>query len=330
MYTTHLFIWYYYFILERLMEKETEQKEKLLISITMSDANDRRKRILENSQKRFERLQRLKRAEHPDNQQQELQSSNSREEVLPNTRQPECVEASQEIDNNSQTNLERYDTHPSVVSSTSNVLEESSEFSLNNEAAPTKIENVVRARKALHISSDGDAKQQKNSQTSTQETIDKAKPKTSESSSTTDESLPSSIEQQDVTTDNKTTFGWFVRKRRFIVFVLLSLLCYCITYKGLDVLLASLSNGRNIWKSSDTFVKLFSAVELQMILMDLFGGRQGGDTQLPLVLSIVLNGLGVPKSSINFASRLMVVVSSALTDFCVYFFVYVVLVQVKV
>ena len=302
----------------------------------MADASERRKqRILGNSQKRLERLQRLKRVEHPDNQQQlETQSPSdiSRDEVSPTTRLPGPVDAPQEISNASPIGKSsgEKDVDPTTASSPSDAQEESSESASHKDTEVTKSENTVRARKPLRASLTDDSDKPKSSQpTPAKETKENEKLHDLGNSSTPSESPVNQKEDLLAPGNNTTVFGWFLKKRRFIVFVLLSLLCYCLRYEGFDVFLASLTGRRNVWKSSDNFIKLFGAVELQMIVVDLFGGQQGSETQLPFMLRIVLNSLRVPKSVTELVSRLITIVSLVLTDFCVYFFIYVILVQLK-
>ena len=127
--------------------------------------------------------------------------------------------------------------------------------------------------------------------------------------------------------------SWFFRKRRLIIFILLALVSYCIAHKGLDVYLTAFLG--SVWRKGggvgkDSFARLYGAVELQMVVVALMGGGSdaGSSSHVPAVLRLAINLAGLPEPLLKVAGKLSSCVQMVVTDFSVYLFTYVLLGQV--
>ena len=298
----------------------------------------RRRKVLANSQKRMERLQRLKRAE-VDNKVTEnsenlpdvfgvknneeikptdrnngedvtpLQSStNSNDEVLSSSRQENLQETSPEVDVFTGTD----DNISSSISSQKIDAEENGD-GCQDEAVTTS----MPPKSSLGSSKDFVTKSP---------IADILRQAMKEEGAENTEEV-----ENEPTEEYSSPLSWFFRKRRLFIFMLLAVVSYCIAHKGLDVYISAMLG--SAWKKGgigkDSFAKLYGAVELQMLVAALISGdvdNVGGST--PALLRLTLNMSGVPKPLLSLAGKLSSCVQMVVTDFCVYLFTYVMLGQV--
>ena len=144
------------------------------------------------------------------------------------------------------------------------------------------------------------------------------------------------INVNDEAKENQVVLSLFFRKRRLIIFVLLALVSYCIAHKGFDIYLSSffayvgipsmawdLKNSGSGVDSS--FAKLYAAVELQMVLGALMSGSDDLTTKVPPMLRLAAGMLGLPSFVLRWMGKLSALVQMVVTDFSVYLFTYVML-----
>ena len=326
---------------------------------TAEDASAlRRRKVLANSQKRMERLQRLKRAEIdnkvtenseniPDvfnvknDQKEEIKLKN--EESSSSTRLTNSQETTDNIGKTTTatTTTATEATEPGVDDkSESNMLNSNSVFS-GDESCSTPLCSQENDKDDIMNIGDEDGCQHEADITTSMP----SKSSLGSEDWATESPIADFIQQardeegaDDVknvesgsTEEDSSPLSWFFRKRRLVIFMLLALVSYCIAHKGLDVYLSALLG--SAWKQGgigkDSFAKLYGAVELQMLVVVLMGGNvndTGGST--PALLRLALNMSGVPKPLLGLVGKLFSCVQMVVTDFCVYLFTYVMLCQV--
>jgi len=252
----------------------------------------RQRKILANSQKRLERLQRLKRSEAELGDTETLPDQFKDDNIEPNT-QGECTEPSVFVESPKLASISKDSAQPDA--NTSNQNENTSEENIDKEQT-IEHENIKQS-----------------------ETTEEVRP------NLTTENTPD-VSTPDVSTpikEDELPLSWFYRKRRFIIFVLLSIISYCISNKGFHVYLSALLG--KTWQQKDSFMRLYSAVELQMIIMTFLGKSEANGASLPVLLKVAINVSGMPKALVNLIFKIVGIISMAITDFSVYIFVYILL-----
>ena len=253
----------------------------------------RRRRILEDSKSRLERLSSLQKDQRHITEETEVEdnhSANFQSDAVRNDDDDGMIDPYNDIEN----------------------IDEKSDFERTNETLSGTIlsenSNIQRKADSFGISQ-------------TKHTEQRDSTSNSENSEAILGGNKGSSSDASLNQENSANFN---KRFRMIVFILLAWFVYLVVMRGFDAYLAYLI-GRELPKQAlgNLFLTAFVAVEMQLIMLNMFLFGQSKPLSSLFVLALKLSG--VPQKLINFCSSVYFYIVSTFTDFCVYLFTIIVL-----